>query len=311
MLQNLQIVASQVLTLFLLMSVGFALRKIRRLSDNTLTQLTFLLLYVVAPSLIITSFQLERTAETFAEIGITALAVAAYFSIGIALSMLCYRKRTPDTRVVLQIGMVYTNNGFMGFPLVLSALGRESVLYAAVFLVGFALVQWTHGIRMMDKQQNLSKIWAKVVLNPGVISFAVGFLLFALNISLPTPLYSALEHLGNVNSPLAMLLIGAQIADADILQLFRKRELYAVGAVKLVILPAIMLLVLLPFHLPPLLYCTVVILAGTPTAAVTAMFARQFGRDATTAARLVSLTTLLSIITLPILAALAQKLSGA
>jgi predicted permease len=159
----------------------------------------------------------------------------------------------------------------------------------------------------MDKGGQRKNL-GKALLNPGTIGFAAGFILFALNLKLPRPIGETLSLFSDINSPLAMIVIGAQIADADILKLFRQRELYAAGAIKLVVLPVILLFALLPLKLPPLIYCTLVILAATPTAAITAMFAKQFNRDAQTAARLVSLTTLLSVVTLPVIAAVAQSM---
>ncbi|MDR0819623.1 MAG: AEC family transporter [Oscillospiraceae bacterium] len=308
MLENLVVVAGQVLTLFIMMGVGFTMRKTKRLADETLSQMTYLLLHIVAPCIIVDSLQLERDMSLLLNIGITAACAAGYFGFTIIVSYLTFRRTEPDTRDVLRFGMVYPNNGFMGFPLIRACLGEGAMLFASIFLVVFSLAQWTHGILLMDKSDGKkSGGIGKALLNPGTIGFVAGFILFILNFKLPEPIGNSLKLLGDINSPLAMVVIGAQIADADILKLFKQGALYLASALKLVIFPAITAVALWPLHLPVLLYCTVVILAGTPSAAVTAMFAKQFNRDAQTGARLVSLSTLLSILTLPILAAIIKS----
>ena len=149
-----------------------------------------------------------------------------------------------------------------------------------------------------------------LVLNPGIIGIVIGVLLFALGISLPSPVYNAMDFMGDLNTPLAMVIIGGQMARSDILGVLKKPKLYLTAALKLVLAPAITCLLVLPLHLEPLSFCAVIVLAACPTAGVTAMFAQMFKRDEETAAQMVTLSTLLSIITLPIFAVLARQISG-
>ena len=150
----------------------------------------------------------------------------------------------------------------------------------------------------------------KIVLNPGVIAVAIGLPLFLLRLRLPGPLYNAVGFVGDLNTPLAMVVIGAQMSRADLLSTFRGKELYAASAVKLLLMPAVTALLLLRLHLDPLFYSATVILAAAPTAGITSMFAERFGRDSARAAQLVSLSTLLSILTLPVVGVAAQILGG-
>lgn len=116
--------------------------------------------------------------------------------------------------------------------------------------------------------------------------------------------------MADLNSPLAMIVIGGQIAGADLAATFTQRRLYAASAIKLVAIPAALMLVLLPLRLDPMLYCATVILTATPAAGATGIFAQRFGQDTTTAAQYITLSTLLSIITLPIFAVLAQMVAA-
>ncbi len=308
MLVNLIVVAGQVLTLFLMMAVGFVLQKIEKFSTETQTQLTFLLLYVIAPCMIIDSMQIERSAEALRSMGLAAVACLIFFVVGIIVTSLIFRKKEPDTGDVLRFGSFYPNIGFMGFPLIRAVLGEDAMVFAAVFLILFQLFHWTHGVIVMGGRGKTSI--KNAVLNPGIFGFVVGMLFFLLGIRLPWPVANAVTFISSMNTPIAMLIIGAIMADADILKLLKIPALYLSSAVKLVVLPALVAFLIYPLNLQPLVYCSVVILSATPSAGITSMFAVRFGRDTLTGARVVTLSTLLSIITLPIIAAAVQSFTG-
>ena len=119
-----------------------------------------------------------------------------------------------------------------------------------------------------------------------------------------------MEFMGSMNTPLAMVIIGGQMARSDILAVIKKPKLYLTAAIKLIFVPALTVFLLLPLKLSPLSYCACVVLSACPTAGITSMFAQMFKRDEATAAQMVTLSTLLSIITLPIFAVIARQISG-
>ena len=122
---------------------------------------------------------------------------------------------------------------------------------------------------------------------------------------------SAVSFLGSMNTPLAMVIIGAQMAAADWRAVFRSPAILLACVLKLAAMPLLTALILYPLHPELELYCTLVLLAGVPTASVTAMFAQRYGQDVATSAQLVTVSTLLSILTLPCCGVLAALLSGA
>ena len=308
MLSNLLVVAAQVGTLFLMMAVGFTLAKLNRLTKEAVPQLSFLLLYVVVPCVVVDALQTERNPELLRELGLTAIVVSASY-VAYALIILPFFRRRPEaTRTALQFGAVYGNTGFMGLPLVRAVLGEEALIYASVAFVIFMLFSWTHGVVIMGGRKQFSLKTALV--NPGVLGSAAGLALFLAGIRLPGLVGNAIGFLADVNTPLAMVVIGAQMAWADLPATFHSPVLYQGAAVKLVLLPLITALALLPLRLSPLLYCTIVILSAAPTAGVTSMFAVRFGQDEECAAQLVTLTTLLSIVTLPLFGVLASVLGN-
>ena len=306
MLSDLLIVVGQVLTLFLMMGIGFLFAKLNWFSIATSNQCTKLILYVVGPCIIITKLQIEANTQVVHTMLMAALGMALTYIVMVPLSQLLFRKEPANTRVVRRFGIVYANNSFMGLPLLAGVLGEDALLFGVISMLVFFLFQWTHGVLIMGGKLNLRS----AVLNPGIIAILIGVLFFAVGFRLPSPVYNAMEFMGDLNTPLAMVIIGAQMARADILGVLKKPKLYLAAALKLLFVPGITCLLLLPLHLEPLSYCACVVLAACPTAGVTAMFAQMFQRDEETAAQMVTLSTLLSIITLPVFAVLARQISG-
>lgn len=306
MLENFLIVAGQVVTLFLMMAVGFTLAKLGWMSEETTSQASHLLIYVVSPCIIVKNLQIDANLEVVSRLGLAALGMALQYVIFLSVVQLLYRKEPAPTRVVCRFGSVYSNNSFMGLPLLAGVLGEEALIYGVISMLVFALFQWTHGVMIMGGRLSLKK----AVVNPGILAILAGLLLFATGFRLPGTINSAVGYLSDLNTPLAMVVIGAQMARSDIFAAFRQPKLYAAAALKLIIVPAVMCVVLLPLHMDPLAYCACVVISACPTAGVTGIFAQLFHRDTSMAARMVTLSTLLSMITLPALAVLSQRLAG-
>lgn len=306
MLTDLLTVVGQVVTLFLMMGVGYAFAKLNWFSRETSGQCTQLLLYAVGTCIIITKLQIDCTPETVQTIAKAALGMALTYVIMIPLSQLLFRRDPSDTRVVRRFGIIYANNSFMGLPLLAGVLGDDALLFGVISMLVFSIFQWTHGVLTYGGKLNLKN----AVLNPGIIAIILGLLFFFTGFRLPAPVFNAMEFMGDLNTPLAMIIIGAQMARSNILEVLKKPRLYLTAAIKLIFVPAITIFLLLPLKLEPLSYCACVILSACPTAGITAMFAQKFGRDETTAAQMVTLSTLLSIITLPIFAVIARQISG-
>lgn len=165
MLNNLLMVTGQVATLFLMMAVGFGLGKMKKLSSAGLSQMSFLLLYIVCPCVMIECFQVERTPELVQQLCVGAVIAVACYLVYLAVSMLFFRKCPADTRDSLRFAMVYGNVGFMGVPLVESILGSEALVYGALSLAAFNLTTWTLGVVIMGGKQAFSIKKAETILS--------------------------------------------------------------------------------------------------------------------------------------------------
>ena len=307
MLQQLQVVGGSVLTLFFLMAVGYVFGRLGLLSDGTLSQMSRILLNVVIPAAMIATFAVERTAEVDRQLLLTLAALTGTYALYMLGACLLFRGQPEEHRGILRFASIYGNVGFMGLPLIQSALGDAAAMTAAVSLVLFNVVTFTHGIFLIGGKGSMSA--QRIALNPGILGFVAALALYLTGWRLPGPVNSAVHYLSGLNTPLPMLIIGAQMAHADLRLVFRDKMLYAASAVKLVGLPVLTALVLLPFRLDPVIYTALVILSGCPTAGVTSLFSQDLGKDASLAARQVTLSTLLCSVTLPLAAVLAQFLA--
>lgn len=304
MLSNVLTVASQALSLFLLMAVGFVLYKIKRFTDTGVQQLTTILLYTATPCVMISS--LEREFDTALAMQLLYMAAGSVLLIGGAylLSMLFFGKQATDDRCVLRNSLALTNGGFMGIPLAGAVCGEEGVMFASIYVCIFTLFQWMVGYTSMSGKASVRKI----LLNPGTIGLAVGVVIFIFSIKLPSPVSSAVNMLADVNSPLAMVIIGAHLAKADLFSALKDTRVYSVSLLRLILLPlvslALLCIVPVPFTLTGRI--TLLIEFAAPSAAAVTMLSGQCGRNSQLASSLVAVTTVLSIITMPIIIALGQ-----
>lgn len=309
MLNDLITVGGSVLTLLLMMAVGYFLTKREMLTKSTLSQLSTLLLYVVCPAIMIdTLLAEERSGETVRALLIAGAVLVSTYVLNMLLIQLCFRRAAPERRGVLRFASIYGNTGFMGIPLIQAVLGEPGMIVTVVSLAVFNISIWTHGAVLIGGKERASA--KKALVNPGTIGFLIALVLFALNIRLPGPVANAVDFIGDLNTPLAMVVIGGQMAAVDLKSLFKDGRLYLASAIKLLAAPMLTLLVLLPFGLDPIVVIAATILAGCPTAGATSLLCQTMGKDTDLSARMVTLSTLFSVVTLPVVTAVARLAAG-
>jgi hypothetical protein len=306
MLERFIVVLGQVVTLFLMMGVGFVLAKLKLITAAGTKEMTNLLIDVVTPCVIINAFQIDWDAQMLRTMGVGTLAMLGTYLLVMVLLPLFFRKEEPGLRATLRFGTLYGNVGFMGVPLVSAVLGGSTVIYAVLAIAVFNVTVFSHGAILMGGREAFSP---KQIINPGLVALLIGLALFFTRTTLPGPLYTAVSSISNMNTPLAMAIIGAQLSRADIARTFRDPKLYAAAALKQIGVPLLTAVALLPLKLDATFYIAAVILAGAPAAGFTSIFAEKYDRDVGRAAQLVSLSTLLSVLTLPAVAVLAEALA--
>jgi predicted permease len=309
MYSSLFVVQNQVLILFILMAVGFFAYKFHMFGDVGVKQMTELLLLIVTPCLIVYSFLHEK----FTVDHVSGLIISAALAIGvhlfsIILSQVIYRKNVPDGyRKVLRFAAVYSNSGFMGLPLISAIIGIEGTFYGSVYIAVFNLFMWTHGVilyKLRDKNSSgiLSRDFIlKAVINPNVIATFIGVLLFCFSIKMPIQIDTPLFYLQSLNTPVSMLIIGSLMVKTNLKTLFN--DIYILPGVLMrnLAIPILFVLFLSFFKLSGNVYMACLLQVCCPVAGATVLFAEKFGVDTKFASKLMTISTLFSIITIPLI----------
>ncbi|MDR1002642.1 MAG: AEC family transporter [Oscillospiraceae bacterium] len=310
MLQNIMTVASQTGSLFLLMIVGIVLYKTKMVSDTGSQNMTNILLYAVAPCVMIHALNREFDSGVAAEIAIFAGASSLIIIICGAFAMLLFKKQSDFDRPVMRISIAMCNCGFMGIPLAKAVCGEDGVLFASVFMCVYCFFQWTYGYATVVK----GKIpISKIILNPGTIGFTVGILVFVFSIPIPAPIDTAMTMLTEINSPLAMLVIGFMLAKTDVKLAIKDYRLYLVGFLRLITGPLAAVAVILLFQgvLGKTGLLVLLIEAATPVAAAVPMMAAIGKKNTELGSQIVAVSSVLSILTMPIAISLGSAMVNA
>lgn len=295
------IVCQQVFLMVMMMIAGAISYKAKWIDDLGVKQISSFLLNVVNPLTIIAAYQISFSMERL-EILLKTFIISLMV---ILLTLLFVKVFLGRFNGVERYGISFANCGFIGIPLVRAILGDGAVFHLSAFLVAINIIVWTYGIYMItgDKKYMTLK---KAIFNPGTLGTLFGLLLFFSPYKLPVLVYQGVNTLGNLNTPLAMIILGAYIAKCDVKSLFTAPRLYAISSLRLIILPLITLLILIVVPIEDTtILMTVMIACSAPSAVNTMMFSLQFSNDGSHGAKIVSLTSLLSIITLPLILSLA------
>ena len=304
MFDAMMVIMGKVAVVLILIAVGYVVTKRGWITERGASEITTLLIKIVTPCLIVNSFLGDTGDLKLSELALALVVSAAAILISLGISLLTFRKEPPERQKVLRFAVIFSNAGFMGIPLVESIVGSKGVIYGSFFVVSFYVICWTYGYSMMSggAKMNLKT----VLLNPGIIGLVFGLPIYFLKLQLPAILSEPVGFLSGLNTPLAMLVIGSYIARVDLHSFISDMAVYKMAALRLVAAPAVYLLVLAFIRPEPDLLVSSVIQASAPVAANTVLFAVQYGQDSALASKTVAVSTVLSIITIPLFTILAQ-----
>jgi predicted permease len=238
------------------------------------------------------------------EIALCFVLSAVAIGVSIVIASLAFRKEKNLER----FGVVFSNAGFMGIPLVQGILGTYQVFYLSIYMVVQNLYAWTYGIKLIDSS-NRNFLPLKQLANPAVISFLVGMFLFIVQLPIPDPIYKTLDLLSNANTPMAMILIGTFLAKVDLVYLLKGKINYMVSVFRLLAVPTVIMFLLsfLPQSYADIKY-VILIASSTPVGALLAMFSQLYSKDVAYGTRIVSLSNILCLLTMPMMLMIASAL---
>lgn len=297
-------VASQVAIMLLLIISGLVASKLKWISENGVSQMINILFYLVTPAVIINSFlSVEYSSDRLVSLAVMAGCAILIHTIGIVVSWIFYRKEEVSKKSVLRCTVIFSNCGFMCLPLAAALFGDIGVFYVSVYVVMHNVLIWTVGVSLFEKGAMSIK---KALINPGTIGVIIGLPLFIFDVPVPEILSGTVGSLASLNTPMAMIVLGFYLScTAPRIQKGDGKLLFCM-LLRLLAVPAIGLLLLWLLPIPADVFAACMLPACAPAASNVTMFASKFGGDVDSASRMVSVSTLLSILTIPLFMTLAQ-----
>lgn len=292
------IVVNQVIILFLIMGTGFYARKRKMIPDEGRKTISNILVNIASPLLIISAFRLEFSADMMKNIMIVIAFSFVSMIILIILGKILFIKYKGEKNAVLRFVTVFANWGFMGLPVVQALYGKTGIFYGSLFQLAFNTIVWTYGVALISGKRDMKSLKAGI-LNPGIISVLVGFIIFVFSINIPETIYRAIDMLGSTTVPLSMIVIGSNMADIKFRDVFLKPELYYVSIVRLLLVPIASIIVLKFIGISGAVLGTCVAMQAMPGATYAAIFSEKYDKDIYFASQCVFLTTLISLVTIP------------
>ncbi len=299
------IVLNQVITLFVILVVGFVAGKFKVMDEMATKRMSEVLLYVTSPLLVFNSFFIEFTKERLINIFWMLGTASAMFILSIVLSKFIYARFNENLNPVLRFTAIFSNCSYMGLPLIKALFGDEGVFFGSFYNVAFYVALWSYGYIMFGGKGTRKELAKKALLNPSMISIYAGILVFIFGISLPDPVRNAVQSVGNMTMPISMLIIGGVMSTSKLTTLFTDWRVYLASAIRLIAMPLLALGILLVVGVPALPASVVVTALAMPCAATTTIFSKMFNKDAVFASKCVTVSTLLSILTAPVIIAFA------
>lgn len=290
------IILNRIAVMLIYMLPGFILYKKHIITNDGAKDMGKLLIYIILPSAIVNSYNMDFSNEKAFMLLISFLAALFTLFLSVIISRFFFKSKPIEG-----FGAAFSNAGFMGIPLISSVIGEDIVYCAAAFVAILNILQWTYGVFLITGKKSAISV-KKIFFNPVIISFTLGIVLFFLPVRLPLFISEILGTVSQMNAPIAMVIIGFYMAQISFKELFISRNGYAVSSVRLLIIPLMttLLAAVMPFG-NFAFKLTIIILAAAPIGSNVAVYAQIYGGNYKAAAGEVVLSTLLSVITMPLI----------
>lgn len=301
------IVLNQVIILFVILIIGFVAGKFKIMDSAGTKKLSQVLLFVTSPMLVFNAFFIEFSKERVINVLWIILGGGLMFFLAIVLSKLIYGKFNEKVNPVLRFTAIFSNCGYMGLPLMKALYGDEGVFYGSFYIVIFHMVLWSYGFMMFGGKGTKAQVAKKVLTNPSIIAVYAGLMVFFLSLPVPDPVRGAVKAVGDMTMPISMLIIGGVMSTTKLSTVFTDWRVYLSSIIRLILMPMMALGVVLLIGIPALPGAVVVTALSMPAAANTTIFSEMFDKDAVFGSKCVTVSTLLSIISAPLVIAFALQ----
>lgn len=302
---DIMVVFQTMLKLFLLLVLGFVLFKCHIFDEYTNKKISALIVNVASPMLIISSIagvEGNDKSIVFLMIGAGILMYIGFIILGKIINRIFPfpKKDWP----VYECMVVFANTGFMGYPVLLDVFGQEAVFYASLIHMAFNFFVYTYAIMCLTKGDDSEfKLNFKQLLTPGIILIFVGIFIYLFDIQLPSVLMDTVNSIGSLTAPLSMMMIGSSLAVYPIKDSFTDWRSYVFAFVRLMIVPFVTMIVCRLLHINPYYANITIITNAMPVGSMVLMLATQYNANVKIVTRNIVVSTLLSVITIPIVVA--------
>lgn len=299
-----------ILSMALMVLMGFVATKKKILKEADTSVLSAVCLYLVCPSVLLSSFQMELTADKVQKLLLAFAGAIVVHIVYILVTWLLSKKAA--LKPVQYTSLIYSNAGNLILPLVNAVLGPESVFYACAYMAVQTVLFWTHAILILGGKDRMN--WKKIVLNPNMIAITVSLILFFCRIRLPQIVTSALSSVGAMVGPISMLIVGMIMASVDLKKVFSDAGSYLICFGRLIVYPLLMIVLLRVSNLAQVipgakdLFLITLLAAAAPSASSIVQAAKLYDRDSAGASVINVMSVVLCIITMPLMVYIYQLL---
>lgn len=297
------IALNQILIMFLIIIAGIICFKVHIINKTVNKKLSEFLLQIVNPLLIFNSYQREFSKELLDGLLISFLLGIITHLVAIAVSHVFLRGKNKDDVMLERFSVIYTNCGFMGIPLINGIIGSQGVFYITAYLTVFNLLIWSQGVIMMTGRQS-PKAMVKTLVSPTILATFLGVIAFATQLRVPYIIFQSFDYIASMNTPMAMIIAGVTIAQTDIWKSFFKVRIYLVVFLRLFAIPLVLLLLYTRFNINSNVITAAILAAGCPAAATGTLFALRYNKNSLYASEIFGITTIASLVSIPILMAI-------
>lgn len=286
----------------LILVLGFCLGKWKLISTGTNKELTNLLLTVFMPASLFIAFPSEYSEDSLGLFfsGLVAGILVMFAMIIIAKCIFSKWWFKGGLRFESQFAFIFNNATFLGYPIVVNTFGPSGIIAYCGFIIAFNVALFSYGIWLFEHRIT-PKLFKSIITNPNILAVLIGMALFLANIHLPNFITDAVGFVGGATTPLSIICIGFMLSRADFKVILKKWRLFIIALIQLILAPVLTFLLLTWLEFPTEVIQVCTLIQALPTATSLGLFATKYGGNNIESSELVTISTILSVITMPIM----------
>ncbi len=293
-------IINQVIILSIIMLVGIYARKKEIFNSAVNKKMSTFLLDITLPCLIVSSFNYSYSQDMMNKAKLIFIySVIVHFALIFVSYIFAYKFEDRKNKV-LRAAIIFSNCGFMGYPVLEGLFGKIGVFYGSVFNIPFNLFMLSYGTMLFTGKKDIKSLKAALK-HPGIIATVIGLMLFSFSITIPVPIYKALSSVGAMTTPLSMIIVGSMLAEINIKEIFSGFVVYYASAIRLIVGPLLTLIIMRLLNADRLLLEIGVTIETMPVAVIASILAEKYGGDTKLASKCIFISTIISMITIPII----------